>query len=98
VLICGMLGNKDAKGFFAGFSELAPKVLTIGFDAEAAADPEALAEAARAAGLDAKSCADLDQAMSVALAGDGPPPHLLICGSLYLAGEVLAASPETWPR
>ncbi|MDB5461018.1 MAG: hypothetical protein JWO72_2759, partial [Caulobacteraceae bacterium] len=24
-------------------------------------------------------------------------PHVLICGSLYLAGEVLAASDETWP-
>jgi hypothetical protein len=22
---------------------------------------------------------------------------VLICGSLYLAGEVLAMSPETWP-
>jgi dihydrofolate synthase/folylpolyglutamate synthase len=33
-----------------------------------------------------------------ALAQDGPAPHVIICGSLYLAGEVLAASPETWPR
>jgi dihydrofolate synthase/folylpolyglutamate synthase len=93
-----MLGNKDARGFFAGFSELGPKVLTIGFDAEAAAYPGALAEAARAAGLEALACSGLDAAMDEALAGEDPPPHLLICGSLYLAGEVLGATPATWPR
>jgi dihydrofolate synthase/folylpolyglutamate synthase len=27
-----------------------------------------------------------------------PVPHIVICGSLYLAGEVLALSEETWPR
>jgi dihydrofolate synthase/folylpolyglutamate synthase len=32
-----------------------------------------------------------------ALQADGPPPHLLICGGLHFAGEVLAMSPETWP-
>jgi dihydrofolate synthase/folylpolyglutamate synthase len=97
-LICGMLANKDAQGFFRGFSALGPQVLTIPFEAEAAADPEALAKAARAAGLEARACRNLDEALDQALAGQGAPPHLLICGSLYLAGEVLAASPETWPR
>jgi folylpolyglutamate synthase/dihydropteroate synthase len=24
-------------------------------------------------------------------------PRVLICGSLHLAGKVLAAEPETWP-
>jgi len=24
-------------------------------------------------------------------------PHVLICGGLHFAGEVLALSPETWP-
>jgi dihydrofolate synthase/folylpolyglutamate synthase len=24
--------------------------------------------------------------------------RVVICGSLYLAGEVLGADPETWPR
>ena len=56
-----------------------------------------IAEAARANGLDAQVCASLDEALGLALAGDGPAPHVLICGSLYLAGEVLAASPQTWP-
>ena len=28
---------------------------------------------------------------------DRPKPHILICGGLHFAGEVLAMSPETWP-
>ena len=36
--------------------------------------------------------------MNLALADNGPAPHLIICGTLYFCGEVLAASPETWPR
>ena len=35
--------------------------------------------------------------MRKALDGDGPAPHVLICGGLHFAGEVLAMSPETWP-
>jgi dihydrofolate synthase/folylpolyglutamate synthase len=97
VMITGMLANKDAAGFFRPFADLSPRVLAIPFDAAAAADPEALAAAARQAGLEARACAGLDEALDLALAGEGPTPHVLICGSLYLAGEVLAASPETWP-
>jgi len=37
----------------------------------------------------------VDEAVDRALAlGAG---RVVICGSLYLAGEVLSASPETWP-
>ena len=50
---------------------------------------------ARAAGLDASPADDLEDAMiqvdawSRGRPGDGPP-RILICGSLYLAGKVLA--------
>jgi dihydrofolate synthase/folylpolyglutamate synthase len=97
VLIAGMLGHKDAEGFFAAFAELKPRVLAIGFDAEKAADPALLAAVARAAGLETASLRDLDAALEQALAADGAPPRVLICGSLYLAGEVLARSPDSWP-
>jgi dihydrofolate synthase/folylpolyglutamate synthase len=97
-LITGLLANKDAAGFYAAFAGLpAIEVLAIGFDAEAAADPAALAAAAAAAGLPARALPGLEAALDTALAV-GPAPHILICGSLYLAGEVLAASPQTWPR
>jgi dihydrofolate synthase/folylpolyglutamate synthase len=95
-LVAGTLSNKDARGFFAAFRDLAPAVFATGFDAESAASAQATAEAAGAAGLPAQAAVDLEEAVRRALALPGPP-HVLICGSLYLAGEVLAASPETWP-
>jgi dihydrofolate synthase/folylpolyglutamate synthase len=95
-LVAGTLSNKDAVGFFSAFRTLNPEVFATGFDAEAAASAEQTAEAARAAGLVAQACADIPDAVRRALDVPGAP-HVLICGSLYLAGEVLAASEETWP-
>lgn len=95
-LICGMLGNKDALGFFEAFADLTPKVFTVGFDADAAADPEGLAQSAKAAGLDAKACNGVSEALDLALA-EGTP-RIMICGSLYLAGEVLGMDASTWPE
>ena len=93
-LICGMLGNKDAGGFFEALKGLDLRVFTIGFDG-AAADPEALAAVAQGRGFGAMAMASLDEALDRALSlGAG---RIIICGSLYLAGEVLGASPETWP-
>ncbi len=102
-LVAGTLSNKDAVGFFSAFKALGPKVYATGFEAEAAATAEATMDAARAAGLEAEACGYPLDAVRRALAapnnGEGDaPPHVLICGSLYLAGEVLAASEETWPR
>jgi dihydrofolate synthase/folylpolyglutamate synthase len=97
-IICGLLANKDAAGFFNAFKPLAPDMFTIGFGADAAASPEDLARLATELGLKAKACHDVDQALDLALASQDPPPRIMICGSLYLAGEVLARAPETWPQ
>ncbi len=35
--------------------------------------------------------------LELALAAEGPPPRVVVCGGLHFAGEVLALSPETWP-
>lgn len=93
-LIVGMLGNKDAGGFFDAFSDSAAHVFAVPFDG-AAAEPEALAAVARGHGLGATPMASVQEALSRALSlGAG---RVVICGSLYLAGEVLGASRETWP-
>lgn len=93
-LICGMLGNKDAGGFFAALKDSQATVFTVGFDG-AAAEPAALAAVARGHGLAATPAGSVGEALDLALRfGAG---RVAICGSLYLAGEVLGASPETWP-
>jgi dihydrofolate synthase/folylpolyglutamate synthase len=95
-LIVGMLANKDAEGFLRAFAPLKPRVFAVAFVAEAVAPPETIVEAARAVGLEAEAAPDLEKATARALESGGLP-HILICGSLYLAGEVLAMSEETWP-
>jgi dihydrofolate synthase/folylpolyglutamate synthase len=97
VLICGLLANKDAEGFFDAFRTLNPRVIAAAFNAEAASPPDRLVSAARAAGLRASAASDVEAALEQALAVEGSPPRVMICGSLYLAGEVLALSRETWP-
>jgi dihydrofolate synthase/folylpolyglutamate synthase len=94
-LICGMLKTKDAIGYLLPFRGLARHVATIAIAGEAASlGAGALYDAARAAGLEASPADDpLDAMMQVAAwararEGEGPP-RILICGSLYLAGQVL---------
>jgi dihydrofolate synthase/folylpolyglutamate synthase len=96
-LVVAMYARKDAQGFFAPFAPLGPRVVTTSFHSPNAASAEELAAAARAAGLTVQTAPDLEQAVRTALEGEGPAPHLLICGGLHFAGEVLAMSPETWP-
>jgi dihydrofolate synthase/folylpolyglutamate synthase len=59
----------------------------------AARPAEEVAEAARSAGLSADVSSSVEQALRTIAARDWPaPPRILICGSLYLAGEVLSAN------
>ena len=95
-LICGMLKTKDAEGFFAPFRGLARHVTTVSIPGEAASRGAGeLYDAARRVGVDASPADDLDDAMLQVAGwahgrpGEGPP-RILICGSLYLAGLVLA--------
>ena len=91
VLVCGMMNTKDAGGFLKPFAGLAERVVTLTIPGEKNAVPALeLAKIARTADLTAEPAASLDQALS--RAGQGPTaPRILICGSLYLAGRVLAA-------
>ena len=89
-LVTAMMANKDHVGFFEAFRGVAGRVITIpNAKGHKGADPETLLEAARAAGLDATATANLDAALSLCPAG-----RVLICGSLYMAGEVLARNEE----
>ncbi|HWJ72649.1 MAG TPA: folylpolyglutamate synthase/dihydrofolate synthase family protein [Kaistia sp.] len=94
-LIAGMLQTKDPVGFFRPFAGLAARVFTVPIaSSNVGRDPVELAEAARAAGLEAEPQADVASALA-ALARLLPPgttPRILICGSLYLAGDVLEAN------
>lgn len=95
-LIVGMLTRKDARGFLAPFERLAVHVVATSFDSPNAQTSGEIAAAARAAGLDAAEAVDVSAGVALALNSE-KPPHILICGGLHFAGDVLALSPETWP-
>lgn len=89
-LVTAMMANKDHVGFFEAFRRVAGQVITIpNAKGHKGADPEALSEAARTAGLATRTAKDLDAALALC-----PPGRVLICGSLYMAGEVLAQNEE----
>jgi len=93
VLIVGMLSTKDSAGFLRNFSGLARRVITVPIHQDKAVPASALAEVASSVGIPALSRDTVESALSVVAKLDlAPAPRVLITGSLYLAGEVLAAN------
>jgi dihydrofolate synthase/folylpolyglutamate synthase len=97
-LIVGMLGRKDATGFFEAFTNLGPRIFATGFDSRNATPPHTLAATAISVGLEATAVhGGVAAAMARALRASESPPHVVICGSLHFVGDVLVLSPRTWP-
>ena len=93
VLIVGMMSTKDSEGFLRNFSGLACRVIAVPIQQDKALPAAALADIARDVGIPAISCDDVERALDIAGKLDfEPAPRVLITGSLYLAGEVLAAN------
>ncbi len=97
VLVAGLLGRKDADGFFEAFAALAPHVVATGFSSANATPPETLRAAAASAGLRAEAALGVEDAILRARRAYPVTPHIVMCGSLHFAGDVLGLSPETWP-
>jgi len=93
VLIVGMLSTKDGEGFLRNFSGLARRVIAVPIHQDKAVPAQALADIAQGVGIPALAREDVASALGVAGTLDlAPAPRVLITGSLYLAGEVLAAN------
>lgn len=92
VVICGSLASKDTGGFLRPFKGLAQEVLAVPVNADQYAKPAAdVAAAANANGLRAAACESVKSALLFLAAREWhAAPRILIAGSLYLAGEVLA--------
>lgn len=89
-IVVGMRDTKDAGGFLRPFAGRVRAMRTVGIPGEAhVIEPDRLAAIARAAGLDAHPAASVAAALAD-LAQQPDPARLLVCGSLYLAGIVLA--------
>jgi dihydrofolate synthase/folylpolyglutamate synthase len=92
VVIVGMLSTKDNAGFLRNFSGIARRVIAVPIPRQEKSVPaESLADLARGVGIPAESRDSLEAGLAaVGRLGLLPAPRILITGSLYLAGEVLA--------
>lgn len=93
-LVTGMINTKDPVGYFRAFADIAEHVFTVPIHgSDAGLDPVALAESAFDAGLVAEPAGSVAEALAEIVRRQLPeavPPRILIGGSLYLVGNVLA--------
>ncbi|AZO20629.1 bifunctional folylpolyglutamate synthase/dihydrofolate synthase [Mesorhizobium sp. M1E.F.Ca.ET.045.02.1.1] len=91
ILISGMINTKDQSGYFSAFKGLARHVYTVPVSKSDAGVPnDELALRAADAGLSAEPVGSVANALMLLRdTWDGPPPRILIGGSLYFAGAVL---------
>lgn len=88
-LVCGMLNTKDVAGFLAPLAVCAEDLAGVDIPGEAATlRADQTVAAAAAAGLRARPATSVAAAVREIAAAD-PGARILICGSLYLAGQVL---------
>ncbi len=98
-LVMGMLENKDARGFLRTLAMSVRSLHAVPVPGHAHHTPAALVDIAADLGLSAYSARDVPAALDAVAARADPanPPLVLIAGTLYLAGSVLAANGQT-PR
>jgi dihydrofolate synthase/folylpolyglutamate synthase len=89
-LILGMLANKDLRGFLEPFAGSGAQITAVPVPGHEHHDAHAIGIAAENLGLTVSSAPDVPAAIEAVAAREGAAPVVLIGGSLYLAGTVLA--------
>jgi dihydrofolate synthase/folylpolyglutamate synthase len=90
-LICGMLRDKDSLGYFKPLAPYVMSVTAIPIPGEKDSQPAStVADAARAAGINVLIADSIEKALQSLPVRATNPAIVVICGSLYLAGYVLA--------
>lgn len=88
-MIVGMLNTKDVTGYLAPLAQNAQSLYGVSIPGEAATlSADETVTAARSVGLTAHTASSVQDAVEQIVKSD-PTARILICGSLYLAGDVL---------
>jgi dihydrofolate synthase / folylpolyglutamate synthase len=92
VVIAGMMANKDVGAFLNNFAGLTRHIIAVPIpNQDNAMPPERVADAARTLGMRVEIADGVEAALrAIARLAYEVPPRILIAGSLYLAGHVLA--------
>ena len=91
-MICGMLNTKDISGYLRPLAPHITALHAVSIPGEAATLPAATtAQAALSVGMVATEAADVETAVCEIVEID-PHARILVCGSLYLAGNILRSN------
>ncbi len=94
-IVCGMLRNKDASGFLGPLASRMATFHAVPISGHAHHDPRELCQSVQNSlgSFKLDAAATVEEALGK-IAADDPTATVLICGSLFLAGEVLTANGE----
>ena len=89
-LIMGMTKGRDCKAFLSPFIKKIDHVIGMLIEAEPSSySGEFVSHEASSLGLDSTVCESIEEAIHTISAFSKTPARILVCGSLYLAGDVL---------
>ncbi len=92
-LVVGMLDTKPPADFLRPLAPFARRLVAVPVpNTSASTPPDEIHTAARALGIASETAESVADATSRLTTGAAEPGRILVCGSLYLVGEVLAAA------
>lgn len=93
VMINGRTGDRDIEGFLNHFKDCVKRIYTIRVESEPLAeDPEKIRQVANGIGFESFVASDIEDAVESIVKAHAKPVRIIICGSLYLAGDVKLAN------
>ena len=88
-MVCGMLNTKDIGGYLAPLAASAVKLTGVSIPGETATlSAYEICAAARDNGMEADTAESVSEAV-LRVVAEAPTARILLCGSLYLAGQIL---------
>ncbi len=92
-LICGMVGRKDVGGYLSAVAPYVASLAAVAIPDETTSLSAAeMLSAAQNAGISATAAPSIENALQTIIQRAKTPALICICGSLYLAGKVLATN------
>lgn len=88
ILICGMMENKDASGYIQAFEKKISKFYGLHIDGETSHSAANIVKFAQSLDVKSETANSVEEAL--VKIGNKSVVTVIICGSLYLAGQVLA--------
>lgn len=92
IAVLGMLANKDARRFIAALKPHLSSLIATAIPGEDCHPPEYIAALATGMGIQTETAQNPQAAIDMALQKLTADGRLIICGSLYMAGQVLEAT------